>query len=145
MGGEADILEMSPEIEADRSKEPVTLWRWYFGWHPRLFLTVPTFLIFIYQGISYIFIELRDVIYFFQSRPVTWGAIFLIIILGSILFWLVAAPIYISFGSISWLYEINVGNYTPWKKFLYSIGIFLLVIFGTWAIRLFTSWVLGIF
>ena len=25
-------------------KETPTIWKWYFGLHPRLFLTVPTFL-----------------------------------------------------------------------------------------------------
>lgn len=38
----------------------------------------------------------------------------------------------------------NTGNYTAWKKFLYSIGIILMVVFGTSIIRLFTAWMLGI-
>lgn len=144
MENETNLLEKTPATETYQVKEPITLWKWYFGWHPRLFLTVPTFLIFAIYGIWYIFAEFQDVIFFFQTKPVTWGAILLIVILGSVLIWFLVAPIYISFGSIYWLYQINIKNNTAWKKFLYSIGIILLVIFGTGIIRLFTDWILGI-
>jgi hypothetical protein len=103
---------------------------------------VPIFLLFVYQGLWFIWAEIRDVVFFFQHTEVTWGAIFLIFIGGSILVWFLLLPIYICFYSIEWLYQINIGNYTAWKKFLYSIGIILLVVFGTSIIRLFTTWVL---
>jgi hypothetical protein len=42
---------------------------------------------------------------------------------------------YICFGSIEWLHQINIGNYTAWEKFLYLIEIILLGIFGTLFLR----------
>lgn len=122
----------------------LTLWKWYFGWHPRILLTLPIFLIFAYQGVWFIWAEISDVIFFFQHTPVTWGAILFIVFLGAIVIWFIIAPIYICFGSIVWLYQINIGKNTAWKKFLYSAGIILLVVFGTSIIRLFTAWILGI-
>lgn len=132
------------EKDIDQIKETPTLWKWYFGWHPRIFLTVPIFLLFVYQGFWFILAEIRDVVFFFQHTEITWGSIFLVLIFGSILIWFFLLPIYICFCSIEWLYQINIGNYTAWKRFLYSIGIILLVVFGTSIIRLFTLWVLGV-
>lgn len=144
MTTELNPLEEIPTLETYQTDKTPSMWKWYFGWHPRLFFTVPIFLVFVYQGISYIFSELGDVIRFFQKTPITWASIFLVIIFGSILFWFFAAPIYICINSINWLYEVNNGKYTAWKKFLFTIGIILLVLLGTEIIRLFTNWVLGI-
>lgn len=137
-------IEAIEEIPVNQTKQPPSFWKWYFGWHPRLFLTVPTFLLFVYQGLWYIWAEIQDVILFFTSRPITWGAIFLVMILGTFLTWFILAPIYISFSSLVWLYEINTGKYSAWKKFLSTLGIILLVMFGTGLIRLFTAWILQI-
>ncbi len=125
-------------------KERPTLWKWYFGWRPQILIRVPILLFFIYSGIWFIWAELQDLIFFFHTKPVTWGAIFLILLFGSILVWFIIVPIYICFASIGWLYEIITGYSTPWRKFLYSIGIILLVIFGTSIIRLLVAWALGI-
>jgi len=144
MTNETNSLEKTPIPETYRAKETPTLWKWYFGWHPRLFFSVPIFLVFVYQGLWFIRAEIQDMVFFFQHTEVTWGAILLIMTFGSILIWFILAPIYICFGSIDWLYQINIGNYTAWKKFLYSIGIILLVVFGASIIRLLTAWVLGI-
>jgi hypothetical protein len=144
MEDETGILEKTPTPETYQVKKTTSLWRWYFGWHPRLFLTVPAFLIFVIYGIWYIVAEFQDVIYFFQNKPITWGSILLVLLFGSVLLWFIIAPIYISFCSISWLYEVNIKDSTAWKKFLSSIGIILLVLFGTSIIRLFTNWILGI-
>ena len=141
---ENETTENSLFSETYQTKEKPTLWKWYFGWHPRLFLTVPVFLFFVYQGIWFIFAEIEDVVFFFQTKPVTWGAIILIMFLSAFLIWFLLAPIVICFNSIEWLYKINIGDFTAWKKFLYSIGIFLLVLFGTSIIRIFTLWILGI-
>ena len=132
------------ENEIIQINEKPTLWKWYFGWHPRVFLTAPIFLFFAYQGLWYIVAEINDVIFIFNNTPVTWGAVFLLIIFGTFLFALFVIPIYICFYSIDLFYEINIGNETAWKKFLYSIGIILLVIFGPGIIRLFTLWMLGV-
>jgi len=141
---ENEPIERISISETYRIKETPTLWKWYFGWHPRILINVPIFLLFVYHGIWFIWAELTDIIYFFQTKPVTWGAIILIMFFGFILMWFIIAPIYICFASINWLYEINIKNNTAWKKFLYSIGIILLVVFGTSIIRLFTAWALGI-
>ncbi len=132
------------ENETNALEKTPTLWKWYFGWHPRLFLSVPIFLMFAYQGLWFIWAEIQDITFFFQTKPITWGAIFLIMFFGTFLIWFILAPIYICFASIGWLYQINIGNKTAWRKFLYTIGIILLVIFGTSLIRLFTAWILGI-
>jgi hypothetical protein len=137
------ILLESKDSSVYQAKELPSLWKWYFNWHPLTLIKVPIFLIFIYQGIWFIGAELQDVISFFQ-HPVTWGSIFLIILFGSILIWFIIGPIYICFASINWLYEINIGEDSWWKKFGKSIGIILLVIFGTSIIRLLTLWVLNI-
>lgn len=133
-----------PNIARTQDKQKPTLWKWYFGWHPRIFLTAPIFLLFVYQGIWFILKELGDIILYFQTKPVTWGAVFFIFILGSFLFFLLMLPIYICFLSVTWLYEVNIGDYTAWKKFLLSIGTILLVFFGTSIIYLITTWILGI-
>ena len=143
MENETTKIEVPTEVHHDQ-KIPPTMWKWYFGWHPRILLTVPIFIFFVYSGLWFILDEIGDVIYFFQSKPVTWGAVFLIIFLGSFLLILIFAPIYICFLSIGWLYEIMIGNHGAWKKFLYTIGIILLVLIGTSLIRLFTAWILGI-
>jgi len=132
------------EKEIEPLKETPTISKWYFGLHPRLFLTVPTFLLFAYQGLWFIRVELQDISLFFRSKPITWGSIFLILFFGSILIWFFLAPIYISFMSIEWMYEVHTGNYKPWRKFFYTIGLFLLVLFGTTFISMFTAWVLGL-
>lgn len=142
MENETTLLEEIPETYP--TKEPITFWKWYFGWHPRLFLTIPAFLLFAYQGIWFFWAEIQDIIYFFQTKPITWGSILLVILFGSFLIWFFILPIYICFGSIFLLYQINIENNTAWKKFLYSIGVILLVLFGPGIIRLFTSWILGI-
>ncbi len=144
MENETNLLKNTPTSEAYQTKETPTLWKWYFGWHPRLFLSVPIFLLFAYQGLWFVWAEIGDVVFFFQTKPVTWGSIFLIMFFGSFLIWFILAPIYICFASIEWLYEINIGKHTAWKKFLYTVGIILLVVFGTSIIRLFTGWILGI-
>lgn len=141
---ENEITPLEKISETPQTKEPVTFWKWYFGFHPRLFLTVPVFLMFAYQGIWFLWAEIQDVFYFFQVKPITWGSILLVLLFGSFLIWFIFAPIYICFASINWLYEINIGKNTAWKKFLYSIGVILLVLFGPGIIRLFTSWILGI-
>jgi len=136
---------MENEItKKESTKEIPTIWKWYFGWHPRILLTVPIFLFFVYSGIWFIFAEISDIVFLFQTTPVTWGSIFLIMFLGSFLIMLILLPIYICFYAISWLYEIIVGNYTSWKKFLYTVGVILLVLFGTSLVRLFTAWIFGI-
>lgn len=132
------------EKDIDQIKETPTLWKWYFAWHPRILLSVPIFLLFVYQGLWFIWAEISDVTFFFRHTEITWGSIFLVLIFGSLLIWFFLSPIYICFCSIEWLYQINIGNNTAWKKFLYSIGIVLLVVFGTSIIRLFTLWVLGV-
>lgn len=142
-----EIVKQASEIFSDldnKQHAKPTLWKWYFGWRPQILFRVPIFLVFAYQGFWYIWAEIRDIIYFFQTTPVTWGSILLVMLFGSILIWFFLAPIFICFYSIEWLYEINIGKNTAWKKFLYSIGIILLVIFGAGIIRLFTSWILGI-
>lgn len=144
MEDETNSLEKRPVVETHKI-EPPTFWRWYFGWHPRLFLTIPTFLIFAYQGVWFIGAEIQDIIYFFQTKPVTWGSIFLIMFLGSALISFIIMPIYICFASLVWLYEISIGNNTAWRKFLYSIGIVLLVFVGADVLHLFTNWIIGIF
>jgi len=144
MENETNLLEKTSTSETYQTKETPTIWKWYFGWNPRLFFSVPIFLVFAYQGLWFIWAEIQDVVFFFQHTEVTWGAILLIMIFGSFLIWFILAPIVICFCSISWLYEINTGNNTAWKKFLYSIGIILLVLLGTSIIRLFTTWILGI-
>ncbi len=141
---ENETTNKSPIHETHQVKEIPTLWKWYFGWHPRILITVPIFLYFIYSGLWFIWAEIGDVIYFFQTKPVTWGSMFLIMFFGIFLFWFLLAPVLISFYSISWLYGMITRNYTAWKKFLYSTGIFLLVIVGTNLIHLFTLWILGI-
>lgn len=130
-------------INKYKNKE-LTIWKWYFGWHPRIFFTIPIFIIFVYQGIWLILSEISDIIIFFQDTSITWGRIFLVIFLGSFLLTLILSPIYISFCSISWLYEVNEKNQTPWKKFMYSLGIILLVVIGTSLIKIFTAWLLGV-
>lgn len=144
MENETNPLRETSITETYIAKETPTLWKWYFGWHPRILFSLPIFLLFVYNGIWFIGAEIADVIYFFQTKPVSWGAIFLIIFFGAILFWLFIAPIYISFRSVGWIYEINIGNNTAWKKFLCSIGIVLLVVFGTSIIRIISIWILGI-
>ena len=141
MKNEINSLEETPASEVQKIP---SLWKWYFGWHPRLFLSVPIFLFFVYQGLWFIWAEIQDMRFFFQNTEITWGAILLIMFFGAFLIWLIFAPIYICFASIGWLYEVNTGSYTAWKKFLYTIGIILLVLFGTSIIRLFTTWTLGI-
>lgn len=141
---EDEITSLEKIPDSYQTKEPITLWKWYFGWHPRIFLTVPAFLTFVYSGFWFIWAEIHDVIYFFQTKPISWGSIILVLIFGSFLLSFIIAPIYICFASIDWLYEINIGNNTAWKKFLYSVGIILLVIFGTGIIRLLITWVLSI-
>lgn len=131
-------------IEPYQTKQPPNLWKWYFGWHPRIFVTVPTFLLFVYSGLWFIWAEISDIVFFFQHTEITWRSIFVVFVLGNMVLWLIILPTYICFWSIEWLYQINVVNYTAWKKFLYSIGIILLVIFGTSAIRIFTAWIMGI-
>lgn len=142
MENETTLFKEIPETYP--TKEPITFWKWYFGFHPRLFLTIPAFLLFVYQGFWFVWAEFQDVLYFFQVKPITWGSILLVLLCGSLLIWFVLAPIVICFASLGWLYEVNIGKYTAWKKFLYSIGIFLLVFVGPGLLRLFTSWVLGI-
>src|SRR5665648_502227 len=88
-------------------KEPPTLWKWYFGWHPRIFLSIPIFLLFVYQGLWFILAEFRDIVFFFNHTEITWGSIFLVLIFGSILIWFFLLPIYICFCSIDWLYQVN--------------------------------------
>ena len=132
------------EKNIDQTKEPPTLWKWYFGWHPRIFLTVPIFLLFVLQGLWFIRAIFGDVVFFFQHTEITWGSIFLVFIVGGFLITFIIAPIYLCFYSIGWLYEVNIGNDSAWKKFLYSIGLILLVVFGTSLIRLFNAWVIGI-
>jgi hypothetical protein len=68
----------------------------------------------------------------------------LILLGGSILLWFILAPIYISFASIGWLYEISIGKQTAWKKFFSIIGIILLALIGPNLLRFFTNWILGI-
>lgn len=138
------MTEVESIKDANRVDDPPTIWKWYFGWHPRIFVTLPVFLLFTYQGLWYIWAELQDIIFFFQTAPVTWGSIFLVLIFGAILMWFVLAPIVIPFMSINWLYEINIGEHTAWRKFIYSSGIILLVILGTGIIRFFTLWILGL-
>ena len=137
-----ETYEHEPHVVHHVKHKP-TMWKWYFCWHPRVLLTVPIFLLFAYQGIWFFITEIKDVIYFFHSMPVTWGKIFLVIIFGSFLLMLVLLPIYLCFASIEWLYEIVTGEHTAWKKFLYSTGIILLVFVGTSLIRMFTLWITG--
>ena len=139
-----EIIEPEEIPETTEFKQPISLWKWYFGWHPRLFLTIPFFLIFAYQGLWFIVAEFQDIVYFFQTTPVTWGSILLILLGGSILLWFILGPIYISFASIGWLYEISIGKQTAWKKFLSIVGIILLALVGPNLLRLFTNWILGI-
>lgn len=141
---EEETIEKVLVTETYQTKKIPNLWRWYFAWHPRIFLTVPAFLLFVYSGFWFIWAEIRDIIFFFQTKPVTWGAIILIMLLGTLLIWFFIAPIYICFASIDWLYKINIGNKTAWKKFLYSIGILLLVIVGATIIRDLAAWILGV-
>ncbi len=136
-------IKIDNAIDLVEIKKPPTMWKWYFSWHPRIFLTVPIFLIFVYQGFWFIWAEISDVIFFFNTTPITWASIFFILLLGSFFLSLLFLPIYICFCSISWLYEINI-NFKGWKKFLYSIGIIILVTFGPGLIRLLTNWMLGI-
>jgi hypothetical protein len=136
--------EQMPVLETYLTKEPPTLWKWYFGWHPRIFITVPIFILFVFSGIWFIFTELQDVISFFRQTPVTWLTIFFVLILGSIFLTLLYLPIYICFRAIGWLYEINNENHTPWKKFLYSVGILLLVAIGATIIRDILAWIMGV-
>jgi len=124
-----------------QTRETPTFWKWYFGWNPRIFLTAPIFLIFVYLGLWFVLAEIKDVLFFFQHTEVTWMAILLIMCFGVFLFWFIIAPIVICFWSIDWLYKINIEKNSPWKKFLYSIGIILLVTVGTSLIRAFTAWV----
>ena len=98
---ENEKIEETLVSETYQIKEEPTLWKWYFGWHPRIFLTLPIFVLFVYSGIWFIWTELKDIVFFFQTTPVTWGAIFLIVILGSVFLMLLLAPIYICFLSIS--------------------------------------------
>lgn len=130
-------------LELPKIKETPTLWKWYFGWHPRILLTIPFFLMFVYQGLWFIWAEISDIIFFFNTTPITWGAIFLILILGTFFIGLLSLPIYICFCSISWFYEININN-KGWKRILYSIGIILLVSIGPGIIRALNNWILGI-
>ncbi len=142
-----EIVRQASEIFSDSdNKHPAkpTFWKWYFGWRPQILFRVPIFLMFVYQGIWVIWVTIQDIVFFFQTTPVTWGSIILIMIFGSILVWFFLLPIAICFGSIYWLYHINIEKYTAWRKFLYSIGIILLVMFGTGIIQLFTAWILGI-
>lgn len=142
-----EIVKQASEIFSDSDSKQytkTTLWKWYFGWRPQILFRVPLFLLFVYQGLWFVWAELQDVIFFFQTKPVTWGSILLIMIFGSILIWFILAPVVVCFGSIYWLYEINIGKNTAWRKFLYSIGIILLVMFGAGIIRLFTAWIFGI-
>lgn len=141
---ENKTIEDTTVSETYQIKEPPTLWKWYFGWRPQILFRVPIFLLFVYQGIWFILGEIQDVIFFFQHTPITWWSILLVMFFGSILVWFILAPIFICFMSIDWLYQINIGKNTAWRKFLYSIGIILLVLFGTSIIRLFTAWILGI-
>lgn len=140
-----ELTRIEDITEISQVKEPPTFWKWYFSFHPRLFLTIPAFLLFVYQGLWFVIAEIQDILYFFHTKPITWGSILLVLLFGSILIWFILAPIYICLYSISWLYEVNIGKYSAWRKFLYSIGIVLLVSFGPGLIRLFTSWILGIF
>ena len=136
--------EENREREQKITKEPPSMWKWYFGWHSRMLLTIPVFLLFVYQGIWFAIVTLRDVIIFFRYVQITWGAIFLVFILGGYLLMFLVAPAYICFCAIGWLYKVNIGENTAWGKFLYSIGISLLVFFGTSLIRMFNLWVMGL-
>lgn len=129
-------FEIEPESEVSQAKEKLDLWEWYFSWHPRVLFTVPIFLLFAYSGLWLIWAEFHDVVSIFQGTPVTWISVFLVIIFGSFILMLLGIPVWICFASISWLHEINVSEYTAWKKFLYSLGIILLVVIGASLLRL---------
>lgn len=141
-----EIVKLAGEIFSDNKATPKpTLWKWYFGWRPQILFRVPIFLYFVQQGIWSIWFDLQVIALFFQHAAVTWGGIFLIMILGSVLLMLFLSPIWICFGSIYWLYQINIEKYSAWRKFLYSIGIILLVIFGTMLIKILIGSVVNFF
>jgi len=73
MENETNLLEKTSTSETYQTKETPTIWKWYFGWNPRLFFSVPIFLVFAYQGLWFIWAEIQDVVFFFQHTEVTWG------------------------------------------------------------------------
>jgi len=133
-------MDDTQSVEISKLEGTPTIWKWYFGWHPRIFLTVPAFLMFVYNGLWFLWYEIQDVISFFKYTPVTWGSILLILLFGSVLIWFIIGPIFICFYSIPWLYKVNTEDYSPWKKFLYSIGIVVLVPIVASLVRMLVLW-----
>jgi len=114
------------EKEIDQIKKTPTLWKWYFGLHPRIILSVPIFLLFVYQGLWFIWAEIQDVVFFFQYKEVTWGAIFWVFIFGSILVWFLLLPIYICFYSIDMVIPNKHWEYTHVEKvFIFNWNYFI--------------------
>lgn len=135
-------LESIPEILEVKRK--MTYGQWLFSLHPRIFLTLPLFLLSIWGAIVSILIIYSDLLRFFTYMPVTWWNVFLIFFFGSFLISIVIAPIVINLISPYFIFLILQEKYSAWNKFFYIILVLLLFGYGPQLSIAFYQWILGL-